>query len=757
MSIPDTENTVAPVSGKELDSDLEAPVDEAPINFTVDAALLHQLGERLVGRPAVALAELVKNSYDADATVVRIVFESDTIRVIDNGHGMGPEAFRNFWMRIGTPHKEFEALSPTFRRPLTGSKGVGRLAVQFLSREVQVRTTAATDLGTELNARVDWDLATKAGDLTAAKAFVHSRPRRRTYAGGSPTGTAIVLRRLQQEWTLDDLRSLAQELWALQPPFVASSTGVVPPEPTLSDTSTNEFRIQFESPDPASTRAFERQMGAILEIWDARIRGVLERNDATGIATAVTVVEFKGEEPTFEVFEIPDSALDHADYEIRVFKLQGKQAAGIHVDEARDYFRTFGGVHVYDAGFHLPYYGGETDWLGIEADHSHRLSKSSLLPESLQVERGMNFLPTNLRLFGVVRVDTSAERNTAEKLNRLNPLAISVTRDRLVEGPALSTLRDFVRWGLDLYAMRTAVRAAERTASQAAVMPIEDSTITDVLQEAVEEIAPDLSAAARRRLVSAAQHAARIAPTKVEKGASVAEVALLGPLATAGIATIAFDHELVKQFQQIESILDQLRREPPPVASEIAAKLSSWLDRARGTRALFSHIVNEEDRTLVGRFPLASVIRQVVDQAELLLRGIGVEAAGVATDVRLPPGTFAEWAALFQNVFLNAANAMSKSTTRKINVTSRRVGRRVEILVQDTGTGVDLKDAEQLFQPFVRKERVQARLRQIGLAGTGLGLTIVRMIANTRGAQVSFVEPTMPYKTAFKLQWTEAK
>ena len=33
-----------------------------PIRFTVDAALFRELGERLVGKPHIALAELVKNS-----------------------------------------------------------------------------------------------------------------------------------------------------------------------------------------------------------------------------------------------------------------------------------------------------------------------------------------------------------------------------------------------------------------------------------------------------------------------------------------------------------------------------------------------------------------------------------------------------------------------------------------------------------------------------------------------------------------------
>src|SRR5712691_8484126 len=90
------------------------------IEFTVDAALLRELGERLVGKPHVALAELVKNSYDADANKCTIVFAKDQIEVIDDGNGMTFEEFKNFWMRIGTTHKQEKTESPRFHRAVTG-------------------------------------------------------------------------------------------------------------------------------------------------------------------------------------------------------------------------------------------------------------------------------------------------------------------------------------------------------------------------------------------------------------------------------------------------------------------------------------------------------------------------------------------------------------------------------------------------------------------------------------------------------------
>src|SRR5262245_12889800 len=81
------------------------------IRFSVDSALLRELGERLVGKPHIALAELVKNSYDADATKVIIRFASNRIEIIDNGHGMDFDEFKNYWMRIGSPHKQKRPLS----------------------------------------------------------------------------------------------------------------------------------------------------------------------------------------------------------------------------------------------------------------------------------------------------------------------------------------------------------------------------------------------------------------------------------------------------------------------------------------------------------------------------------------------------------------------------------------------------------------------------------------------------------------------
>ena len=111
--------------------------------FIVDAAALQELGERLIGRPEIALGELVKNSFDADATIARIEFGEDQIVVSDNGTGISKQVFLDHWMRLFTTHKIDQGTSAKFLRPLTGSKGIGRLSAQFLAHEMTLESVSS--------------------------------------------------------------------------------------------------------------------------------------------------------------------------------------------------------------------------------------------------------------------------------------------------------------------------------------------------------------------------------------------------------------------------------------------------------------------------------------------------------------------------------------------------------------------------------------------------------------------------------------
>src|SRR5260370_10320076 len=97
----------------------------AQLTFTVDSALLSELGEKLVETAHIALVELVKNAYDADATQIKVKIVPDPeggpeVHVIDNGSGMTFRDVENYWMRIATTHKQEHQVSERYGRPRTG-------------------------------------------------------------------------------------------------------------------------------------------------------------------------------------------------------------------------------------------------------------------------------------------------------------------------------------------------------------------------------------------------------------------------------------------------------------------------------------------------------------------------------------------------------------------------------------------------------------------------------------------------------------
>ncbi len=118
------------------------------MNLTASARLIMQLGEQLIEDELVALLELIKNAYDADANNVDVVIDTDTvtpygkgrIEIKDDGNGMIPSIVRNSFLRLSTSFKEEEKSSIYYHRRVLGKKGIGRLSFQRLGNYITVET-----------------------------------------------------------------------------------------------------------------------------------------------------------------------------------------------------------------------------------------------------------------------------------------------------------------------------------------------------------------------------------------------------------------------------------------------------------------------------------------------------------------------------------------------------------------------------------------------------------------------------------------
>ena len=109
------------------------------------ARLISLLGEELISDEPVAVVELVKNAYDADASEVRIDFECNetgeatAVSIADNGIGMSLDTVLTAWLEPGTIMKKRGKQSPS-GRIYQGAKGVGRFAAARLAGSLFMET-----------------------------------------------------------------------------------------------------------------------------------------------------------------------------------------------------------------------------------------------------------------------------------------------------------------------------------------------------------------------------------------------------------------------------------------------------------------------------------------------------------------------------------------------------------------------------------------------------------------------------------------
>lgn len=218
--------------------------------FVVNSALLEELGERLVGKPEIALAELVKNSYDADAKECAIILSSDFIQVRDDGHGMTESEFKGNWMMISSPEKGRLRFSRKYDRSMAGSKGVGRFSARYLGNRAILETVADDPrLGTRtrLSATFDWRKINTAEYITSVVIPYTVEEVDFTVA----LGTKLTINDLRPEASQIATTSLKSDLIKLtnpaagleKPPFKWNRKSLTPDKDP-------GFSVKFESEDP---------------------------------------------------------------------------------------------------------------------------------------------------------------------------------------------------------------------------------------------------------------------------------------------------------------------------------------------------------------------------------------------------------------------------------------------------------------------------------------------------------------------------
>src|SRR5690606_22266509 len=114
---------------------------EELISFSVDAGIINRLGKELIGRAETGVSELIKNSYDADASLVSLNFSDSNytggqLIIEDDGLGMTKEELIKGFMTLSSTSKVHNPISLIYDRRKAGKKGIGRFATQFLGEKL---------------------------------------------------------------------------------------------------------------------------------------------------------------------------------------------------------------------------------------------------------------------------------------------------------------------------------------------------------------------------------------------------------------------------------------------------------------------------------------------------------------------------------------------------------------------------------------------------------------------------------------------
>jgi signal transduction histidine kinase len=407
--------------------------------FIVTSRVISHLGESLIKNESIALLELVKNSYDANARHCRVDFtyrgsELSQIRVEDDGVGMSLDTVQNVWLVIGTDNKKQQLQKPTIGRLPLGEKGIGRLGVHKLGKTITMYTK--TREGKEVQVSIDW---TKLSASTVIDDFtidVQEYDTPTYFTDVNQHGTVLVIDNLKSDWTRRKIREVYRDLTSLNSPFarmsdsfevdVQSNASVFEGLPNLNDILNVGMYVghcEIEC-DRIVDFKYEFRPWKTLKI-DPRV--VINLNDSE-VYLQRRVYQESGNriKKELEPFSLSSYKIGRIVIDVVIYEKDASVFSYMNMEKKSltDYLRENGGIRVYRDDVRVYNYGEKgNDWLGLDR---------------VRINRAGGSINQNL-VIGAVSLDRRLSVDLQEKTNR----------EGFIEDEAYNTFVDAVKWGFD--------------------------------------------------------------------------------------------------------------------------------------------------------------------------------------------------------------------------------------------------------------------------------------------------------------------
>lgn len=717
------------------------------------ARLLSMLGDQLIKNEIVALTELIKNAYDADADHCKISFcdvnddytlrKESSIVISDDGYGMSKTILTTHFLNPATPvkSKDTELKKSTKNRIKQGEKGVGRFSMLKLGRSIKVysKEEDSTDIhriifdftsfdeemisdsknGTPVfldELRIQYTLVDE--DELPASSLIREKQK----------GTDIVISELKGNWDDKLVNELKQEIIQFCPleiedehilenrdfAIIICKNGIEDPY-YLRDMQDLAKIIDNKALYKISGKYLEKKKELQFSISEA---GKAKQKQVLSLV------------PTTEPNELENKLIHLSDYGSKVKKYYEEEKTtecgpfsfefyvfDFAANSAEDYglSRTEKeqikkqGIFLYRDGIRVQPYGTPgDDWLQIDRRRANERANQSF---------------SNAQLIGQIKITRSDNHNLKDK----------TSREGIIEdGPAFIQLITIVRLFLSL--IKTKYYQNYRAAIEKR-KEIQEEKTWKGLNESFQQLGESV-----QNNETAKQHLKNISRLfTIQKEAYAKRVELVESLAGVGLSVDASSHDIMLSIGQLKVLLNDIHYELKKTEGSInipvlqtkteqAEDLLGMIDlKMRDQQTLFVSSKQRAKKTKIE--PLVRKIQEIYSKS-YSRNDIAIEFRHIgknAVEAKLIDAVVYQ---VFINLFDNALYWLKMYLDQK-RVVITFDGDRQEVIFSDTGMGVAREDAPFIFDAFYSGK---------GEEGRGLGLYIAKRLLNRYYYDIELIE-----------------
>ncbi|MBI3006038.1 MAG: sensor histidine kinase [Ignavibacteriales bacterium] len=712
------------------------------------ARLLTMIGEQLIKNEKVALVEIIKNSYDADADWVQVRFidfdesegdlmpsKESMVEIEDNGDGMTFDVISDSWMNPASPTKflakeKGRKFTKRKERVIQGEKGIGRYAVFKLGRSIEIITKSIEKNSPEIvvrndfsefdeemisdrgkkgspifldEIRYDYEVRNDPVEFVEKELDVRGKREKRNH------GTIIRIRSVAGDWSIRRIEEIAEDTSKMGYPFSEDEIK----QDFIVDFVINNVSVMAEDPKSELERLFEK---APLRVINGRYLSASQKFsfELNGKETDFSIDRLKEnkefrdyfcEKKTLRIKRKPECG--SFSFQFYVFDLTSEAPSKYMLDINEKKFVRKHRIYLYRDGIRVyPYGDPSDDWLGIDVLRG--------------TGRAGDYL-SNDQTIGYIGITRDGNPYLKDKTNREGLLEI---------GYSLSDFRVLIQGLIGLLHVEyKKYKSSTRSKQIIRAFQLRDiETHFESLISHLESKGDPKSVSLVRELLKEYEKERKYLLERSE---------VTEDLAAVGLTVEAASHDLMIMLNKAKKVIDRLISllDQPTIEK---SKLKENLTTLKGQIEFIGYNIEgiqplfRSSKRGAQNLNVRAVINNVRRYYEdLLMRHdikFTISQKGDDLVVRTNEAVLLQ---SFMNLLDNSIYWLNTSDkgAKEIQVTIN--SKRQRVLFADNGPGVAKENIPYIFEPFFSTK---------GISGRGLGLYIARQLMERNGFSIDYID-----------------